>query len=54
MNGQGRLLGDANDAFTSGPPVQETPKGAPRPADRSKLCILRLKNGQNFVSGGEK
>jgi len=38
-NDQGRLLGDGNDGFPSGPPAEEA---------------LRGPTGQNLASGGEK
>jgi hypothetical protein len=45
---QGRLFGDANDAFASGaggaaPPRGRRGGGAPRPADRSKWWLLQWK-----------
>ena len=39
----GRLLGDANDAFASGPPAPEAPRGAPRGA--AKILPPAVKNG---------
>ena len=39
----GRLLGDANDAFASGPPAPEAPRGAPRAAKILSPAVKMVK-----------
>jgi hypothetical protein len=39
---QGRLFGDANDAFASGTPAQEAPRGAPdQPTGQIMLSVVK-------------
>jgi hypothetical protein len=60
---QGRLLGDANDAFASGPPAQKAPRGPPdQPTGQNyafcgkkmvKILPPAVKNGENMAPGVE-
>ena len=51
---QGRLLGDANDVFASGPPAQEALKVKPTGENYASCGKKWSKYGQNYVSRGEK
>ena len=58
---QGRLLGDAEDAFASGPPPKRLKGGLPTslsvkimPPAVEKNLLLAVKIGQNFASSGNK